>query len=203
VSRVHRIVEDGPVISVFGGKYTTYRAVAQDVLDRVFPATSCSTHRIPLPGGEEGPWERCRARFAPEIERHGAAEVERLYRRYGARLREVLALVREDPTLGKPLSPEHPETRAEVVHGLRREFVVYPADFLARRTTLRYSPGGGREAYDAVESLIRAHADVLPPDLDRARERYFADLEWEERLRQGSPVDVELVNREQRIRNGE
>jgi glycerol-3-phosphate dehydrogenase len=58
------------------------------------------------------------------------------------------------------------------VHAIRHEFAVYPADFLARRTTLRYGEDGGRAAYDAVEAIIKERAAVVPPDLAAARERY-------------------------------
>lgn len=184
VSRSHRIVDEGGgVSSVFGGKYTTYRAVAKDVVDRAFPGTRCRTAEAPLPGGEEGPWRELEKSATPLLARYGREEVERLFWRYGSRLRDVLGLLEESPELGQRLAPDHPETRAEVVHAVTRELVVYPADFLVRRTSLRYTKDGGRSAYDAVEEVIRGHAPYLPPDLESARERYFADLEREERLR--------------------
>jgi glycerol-3-phosphate dehydrogenase len=184
VSRVHRIVDDGSgVLSVFGGKYTTYRSVAKAVLDRVFPGTACTTQERPLPGGEAGTWEEFRRAMDSETAKTSLPELERLFRRYGSRLREVLRLVKEDPSLGERLSPAHPETRAEVVHAVQSEFALYPEDFLARRTTMRFTEDGGRSAYGDVEKLIRAHAPVVPSDLDRARDRYFQALEWEERLK--------------------
>ncbi len=184
VSRVHRIVDDGSgVVSVFGGKYTTYRAVAKAVLDRVFPGTSCTTRERPLPGGEAGTWDDFRRTLGPELSKVGLPELERLFRRYGSRLGDVLRHAKEDPSLGERLSPEHPETRAEVAHAVQSEFALYPEDFLARRTAMRFTEDGGRSAYDEVEKLIRAHAPAVPPDLDRARERYFQALEWEERLK--------------------
>jgi len=182
VSRVHRIVEDGNVISVFGGKFTTYRSVAKHVLDRVFPGTACRTHQLPLPGGEEGPWEDFLRRNALLV-KHERSELERLYRRYGSRARDVLDLVNNDPSLGEKLSQAHAEIRAEVLYALQNEFLMYPQDFLQRRTTMRYTQDGGRSAYDTVEALIRAHAPVVPQDLAPARDMYFAELDWEDRLR--------------------
>jgi glycerol-3-phosphate dehydrogenase len=184
VSRVHKIIDDGSgVVSVFGGKYTTYRAVAKDVVDRQFPGTECTTHRRALPGGDSGPWEEFRKTLEPETSRHGLPEIERLFRRYGTRLRDVLALSAGDPSLAERLSPAHPETRAEAVYSVRQEFVAYPEDFLARRTAMRYSQDGGRSAYDAVEAILREHAPAVPPDLDAARERYMKSLEWEQTLK--------------------
>jgi glycerol-3-phosphate dehydrogenase len=187
VSRAHRIVEDADgALSVFGGKYTTYRAVAQQVLDRLFPGSECRTRRVPLPGGEGGSWNEFRAQAGEEIARHGEADVERLFHRYGTRLRDVLRLAAADPSLAARLAPEHPELRAEVAHAIAHEHCVYPEDFLARRTTLRFTADGGRSAYGAVEAMIRDRLRPLPPDLERARERYFADLEWDDRLRAGA-----------------
>jgi glycerol-3-phosphate dehydrogenase len=186
VSRKHRIVEEGEgILTLFGGKYTTYRAVAKEVLDRLFPGSGCSTHRVPLPGGEAGQWEEYRKGAGAEIARHGEAEVERLFRRYGARLAEVLGLAAADPGLAERVSPAHPEIRAEVVHAARRELAVYPEDFLARRTSIRFTEDGGRSAYDAVEALLVRALGFTPGGLDRARERYLAQIEWEDRLRSG------------------
>jgi len=182
VSRVHRIVDEGSVLSVFGGKFTTYRSVAKHVLDHVFPGTACRTHRLPLPGGEEGPWEAFRRRNDPELVNYDPSEIERLYHRYGSRVRDVLGLVNDDPSLGEKLSEGHAELRAEVLYALKNEFLIYPQDFLQRRTTMRYTQDRGRSAYDTVEALIRAHVHVVPLGLDKARERYFSELDWEDQL---------------------
>jgi len=184
VSRTHRILDSANgIVSVFGGKYTTYRSVAKEVLDRLYPGTLCTTHRLPLPGGESGPWEAFERSHRAAVAQVGRSEAERLFQRYGARLTEVAALGREDPSLAEPISPGRPETLAEVVYSVVNEHVFYPEDFLARRTSLRFTADGGRSAYDAVEEAIRRHAAVVPPDLEAARKRYFAALEWEERLR--------------------
>jgi len=185
VSRVHRIVEDSNgVLTVFGGKYTTYRAVAKKVVDRLYPASPCSTGRLPLPGGEAGPWSEFRKGAAAEIARLGEAEAMRLFDIYGARLRDVLRLADTEPALAAPLSHEHPTTRAEAVYGVLREHVMYPEDFLARRTTLRFTADGGRSAYDAVEEIIRARSPSPPRDLAAARARYHEEISREDALRE-------------------
>jgi glycerol-3-phosphate dehydrogenase len=187
VSRKHCILDDGKGIwTVCGGKLTTYRAVARRVVDRLFGSNRCETDRLPLPGGEEGGWEEHRARRPASAGGDGADEKERerLFQRYGCRYREVLRLQREDPALAAPLGPGYRETRAEVLYCIRNEFVLYPEDFLARRTTLRYSADGGLGAYDAVEEMVRSWGRPLPPDLEAARERYVAERAWEAELRQ-------------------
>ncbi len=189
VSRVHKIIQEGSVLSVFGGKYTTYRRVAKDVTDRLFPGTNCTTHRHPLPGGDAGPWESYLKR-PPGSRAAGLAgdELRRLFHRYGTRLEDVLRQSDADASLGRPLVDGMAETGAEVVHGVLGEFVVYPEDFLSRRTALRYSPDGGRGVYDAVAELIARYAPTPPVDAEAARERYFAAVEWEDSLRRGGDV---------------
>jgi glycerol-3-phosphate dehydrogenase len=185
-SHRHRIREgsDG-VLNVFGGTYTTYRQVARNVVDRLFPGTVCTTRSRPLPGGEAGTWEQARQKLAAEVSQYGQEEVERLFLRYGMRLRRVLELVKKEPSLGQKLSPDHAELDAEVVHAARHEMAVYPEDFLTRRTTLRWSRDNGRSVYDRVEALFREHSSCTPGDLESARERYFAELAREDRIRVG------------------
>ena len=89
----------------------------------------------------------------------------------------------DNPTLGEKIVEGQPEIRAEVLYALKNEFLIYPQDFLQRRTTMRYTEDSGRSAYDTVESLIRTHSPVVPQDLDQARERYFSELQWEDHLR--------------------
>ncbi len=184
VSRVHRIVEDAGLLTVFGGKYTTYRAVAEEVGNRLFPGTKSSTRTAPLPGGEAGPLERYRRGREASLADLTDTELERLFSRYGCRLERVRELARAEPELAAPLSDGTAEQRAEVVYGIASEHVIYPEDFLARRTTLRFTPDGGRDAYDAVEELIREHSASVPSDLAAARERYFGAIEREHRLRE-------------------
>jgi glycerol-3-phosphate dehydrogenase len=183
-SRRHRIADDRHgTLTVVGGKFTTFRAVARDVMDRIRPGTSCGTARRPFPGGEQGPWEGYRDREGRQwIERFGEDTVRTLFERYGSRLGEVLQPALSDPRLAEPIGPG--VIRAEARHAVERESVWYPEDFLERRTTLRYHQGGGREAYPVIEDEIRRFAgSAAPPDLDAARERYFARLEEEDRLR--------------------
>jgi len=176
-----RIQDDGHgTLTVAGGLHATSRSGAEKVVNRILPGTSSPTARRPLPGGELGPWSSYRAGEGSSwIERFGEETVRALFSRHGSNLRDVLELAGKDPGLAEPIAPGI--LRAEVRHAVQRESVVYPEDFLARRTTLRFGAGGGRELYDLVEGEISASHP--PPDLDAARERYLADLDEEERIR--------------------
>ncbi len=183
-SRRHRISDDGHgTITVAGGKYTTFRAVAEEVVDHLRAGGPCITARTPFPGGERGPWEAFRAGEGRGwIERFGEETVRELFGRHGARLNRVLEPALKDPALAEPVAPG--VLRAEIRLSIREEWVAYPEDFLLRRTPLRFTPGGGRNVYSIIEQEIRAAAGAgAPHNLDAARERYFARLEEEDRLR--------------------
>jgi glycerol-3-phosphate dehydrogenase len=115
LSRRHAVVEDGAVLTVVGGKLTTYRAMAQDVVDRLTDAP-CRTARLPLVG--VGP----------------AAGPSRLVRRYGAEAAAVAALAEGRPELLEPVAPGVPACGAELLWGVRHELALGVDDLADRRT---------------------------------------------------------------------
>lgn len=184
VSRKHRIIEDSErSFSLVGGKYTTYRAVAKNVCDRVFGRGGCVTHKHPLPGGEEGNLEDIIDSLAgtPSGDVR-EEEIVRLYRRYGCRLRQVLDTCGSSAQMAASLVPGSAVLKGEVIYCLQNEFLVYPGDFIDRRTALRFSPDGGREAYRATEELLRLHSRSLPGDLEKAAEDWFTHRDREDAL---------------------
>ncbi|HXF95366.1 MAG TPA: glycerol-3-phosphate dehydrogenase/oxidase, partial [Gemmatimonadales bacterium] len=118
VPREHRIVESpAGLVTIAGGKLTTYRVMAQDVVDLVARrlhdldgrpvAGRPPTHRLPLPGGEAADLEvlveAARARDVSEpVARHLVAS-------YGSESAAVLNLVGQDPALGRPVAAGRPE----------------------------------------------------------------------------------------------
>jgi glycerol-3-phosphate dehydrogenase len=141
LSREHAVVE--PLLGlllVAGGKFTTYRVMAQDVVDRAarrLPGTRPSaTDELPLLGadGFQALW-RDRADLA---RRHGLSVgvIEHLLERYGALTTELLALIDERPELAEAL-PGAPEyVAAEVSYAARAEGARHLVDVLARRTRI-------------------------------------------------------------------
>lgn len=147
VSREHRIVESAQgLISIAGGKLTTYRVMARDVADRVAArlheldgrpvAARPPTDRLPLPGGEAAELdvlvEGTRARGVTE------ATARHLVASYGSEAAAVLNLVDRDRGLGEHLVPGRPEIWAEVAHAVEREMAVRVQDVLVRRLHLFY-----------------------------------------------------------------
>ena len=147
VSREHRIVESAHgLITIAGGKLTTYRVMARDVVDRVAArlheldgrpvAPRAPTDRLPLPGGEAAELdvlvEGARARGVTE------ATARHLVASYGSEAAAVLNLVDRDRGLGDSILAGGPEIWAEVTHAVEREMALRVQDVLVRRLHLFY-----------------------------------------------------------------
>lgn len=141
LSRRHAIVHSpAGLVTITGGKLTTYRRMAADATDAVCRdlgarATS-RTHRIPI--GISGPVDvvRAKARAAAEESGVDAAEADRLVGVYGDRAASVVALAGEDSAFAARVSPTAPTLLAEVAWAFRSEMAVSVEDALARRTRL-------------------------------------------------------------------
>ncbi len=181
-SRTHRIWQArGGIWTVAGGKFTTFRAMAEQTVDRVvedlrsrFPGLKVGPCRTaerryhgapPLPeeaasNPASNPASDPRAAFAVwqarEVERIGGLsglppEVGRhLTRAYGTCASEVASMIREDPGLGARIAPNRPFVRAEILYAVEREMCRSAADFLTRRTQLRFLEHQGLDALEAV-----------------------------------------------------
>ena len=145
LSREHLIdVAPSGLVTIAGGKWTTYRKMAADVVDAALrvgelPPTPPATEHLPL---------------------HGARDVGALDERlrvYGTDSDVVLALERADPLLAARLDPRLPYTGAEVVHAARAEMARTVDDVLARRTrALFLDVAAARASAPAVVALLAA-----------------------------------------------
>jgi glycerol-3-phosphate dehydrogenase len=137
LSRDHLVVTSpGGLVTVTGGKLTTYRKMAEDAVNavavRLGGARPCRTATLPL-AGAHGLDE---AREALEAVGLPAAQRAHVLETYGGLARELAALVRADPSLAAPLAPGLPHVAAEVVYACRAEQAVSLADCLYLRTRL-------------------------------------------------------------------
>lgn len=173
LSREHAVAEPAPgLFVVAGGKYTTYRVMAADVvgaavagLGRAVPPSL--TDRLPLVGavGYEELW-RDRRRFARETGLP-VPTVARLLRRYGSAITDLVELVRADPTLGEPIPGAEGYLRVEAVYAVTHEGALDLTDVLARRLRAAVETGdGGHAAAEPVSELI---APVLGWDAQTRR----------------------------------
>ena len=134
VSRRHAVIEDGGVVTVVGGKLTTYRRMAQDAVDRV-TAAPCRTRAVPLVG-------------APGVQGGVPA---RLARRFGAEATELAAA---RPDLLEPVAPGVPALRVELLAAVEREGALTAEDVLDRRTRLGFVPEWREAARPEVEAIL-------------------------------------------------
>jgi glycerol-3-phosphate dehydrogenase len=142
------------LLSIIGGKLTTYRSLAEQAVDRAAsilgrePAR-CATADTLLPGG--GDMAEAQKRLA-RLSTLPAASRERLLRIYGRRAVDVGELVKEDPALGATLG-DGAAVAAEVVFAIREEFARTLADIVHRRLMIGLDPEQGRSAYADVASV--------------------------------------------------
>jgi glycerol-3-phosphate dehydrogenase len=131
------------LLSVAGGKYTTYRRMAEVITDeiarRLGRPRRCRTRRFLLDGAPRRPWRAFEpAETAALQARWGLSEesARHLVRRYGRRAREVAAYLEADATLARPVLKGEPDLLAELAYQRDHELAVRPEDFLLRRTRL-------------------------------------------------------------------
>jgi glycerol-3-phosphate dehydrogenase len=142
LSREHAVSTVAPgLLSVAGGKYTTYRVMAADAVDAAVAAmgvaapASC-TDAVPLVGATG--FVAMRNRRAQLADESGVPveRVERLLGRYGAELPVLLALVTTDPELGRCLPGTDHYIGAEIRFAVTHEGALHLDDVLTRRTRL-------------------------------------------------------------------
>jgi glycerol-3-phosphate dehydrogenase len=152
LSRRHSIrSSDAGLITVTGGKLTTYREMAQDTVDAVM-------HRLGRRGGSRT--KRLRLLGAEGFEPVPAAHADaHLAGRYGTELAEVKALIALDASLAEPLVPGLSYLRAEAIHAVRREMATTLADVLVRRTRAHLRDRA------ACRSAAADVAELLAPEL--------------------------------------
>jgi glycerol-3-phosphate dehydrogenase len=123
LSRRHAIVEDpeSGALAIVGGKLTTYRRMAQDVVDRL-TGRPCRTHRLPLVGA------------APPAALRSVTAPERLVRRYGTEAPAVAAVADGRPELLEPVAAGVPVCAAELLWATHHELALTTDDLVDRRT---------------------------------------------------------------------
>jgi glycerol-3-phosphate dehydrogenase len=151
LSRKHDVRRsDGGLVTVTGGKLTTYRRMAADTVAAVDAALGkrrrCRTKRLRLVGAEG---------FEPQPTTFEPSRHEHLAGRYGTEAGTVESLVDDDPHLGEPLVPGLPYLRAEALHAVHHEMARTLDDVLTRRTRARLlARDDSAAAADDVARLI-------------------------------------------------
>jgi len=160
LSRRHKVLVSGSgVVTITGGKLTTYREMAEDTVEAVLErlpdaprgARRCRTRNLRVRGADLG-----------DLGDLGHLEDStrgHLRDRYGSEARVVAAMVEADPSLGAPLVAGLPYLRAEALYAVRHEMARTLDDILARRTRARI------QARDASAAAASAVATLVGPEL--------------------------------------
>lgn len=149
ISRSHKIiVSNSGLITITGGKWTTYRKMAQDTIDKAIKLGKlnkqpCITHHLKLHGATANPHKKNHLSF------------------YGTDETEILKLIQETPSLGEKLHHNLEFLKAEVVWAIRNEMARTVEDVLARRVRLLFLDS--RAALE-VAPLV---ADILAVELHK------------------------------------
>jgi len=170
------------MLTITGGKLTTFRRMAAQVVDRITQRdgrdAECRTDDIPL-GMAARPDDLETDVSLPE----GAAD--QLAFRYGHAARAVLDVCEERPELAGPIAPGHPDLLAEVVIAARREQARSVADVLLRRTRLGLV--AAVELRDADATL--AVAGLLGQELGWSESRVATENEEWRRVAEAEGID--------------
>lgn len=189
VSRDYRIEahplagSDSTVLSLVGGKWTTFRASAEHLTDRVLEVLAVprrrSTKGVPIGGGAGYPrTERARHRWLDDnlagVDRRRAAQ---LLSRYGTVATQVAAAAATDPD-DRPVTAAPTYSTGELRHLARTEHVVHLDDLLLRRTSIAFTggatPAAIADAADAIAPVLGWDAAVIAAEITRAAERVHA-----------------------------
>jgi len=161
LSREHTV--DRPAagfVSIAGGKYTTYRVMGKDVVDRAVIelrkiTQESVTEKLPLVGADgyfalEQQKERIAQESGLDVE-----TVTHLLNRHGSLISEILELIEEQPKLAGKLDADLPYIKAEIVYAVSYEGARSVDDVISRRTRLSFEAvNHGVHLADEVASLI-------------------------------------------------
>ena len=165
LSREHTVDRPAPgFVSIAGGKYTTYRVMAEDVIDRAVlelrrVTKDSVTEKLPLVGADgyfalEQQKERIALENGLTVE-----TVTHLLNRHGSLISEILMIIKEQPKLAKRLDSDLPYIQAEIIYAVSHEGAQSVDDVISRRTRLSF------EATNHAVHLAEEVAALIAPVL--------------------------------------
>ncbi|HEV8625130.1 MAG TPA: glycerol-3-phosphate dehydrogenase/oxidase [Acidimicrobiia bacterium] len=211
LSRRHSVrVAASGLVTIVGGKLTTYRAMAEDTVDEAVrvmrdhrvaaPSGDRRAARLRVPDSRSGSTPLFGAEGYEELTQDGAAErlglpaevVAHLAGRFGGHAQAVAAMVRDRPELGERLVPGLPYLKAEAVYAVRYEMALTLEDVLSRRTRAFLLDAA------ATAGSAPSVADLIAPELgwsdeERARQvdTFLAMVERQRRAADAAEDAVE------------
>ena len=139
--RLH--VSPSGLVSALGGKYTTYRQMAEDIVDFLTPRIGkqrrCRTRALRLAGTPEMPWPDFLAVSVPTLQKKypdAADSIVHLLHRYGDQAADVLESIAAVPSGFERAHPEEPDLVGEQAYQRDREMATCPQDLFLRRSRI-------------------------------------------------------------------
>ncbi|MFH1752811.1 MAG: glycerol-3-phosphate dehydrogenase/oxidase [Candidatus Omnitrophota bacterium] len=146
VTRNHAIIKTKSGLTfVVGGKYTTYRKIAEDALWKVFKLKIKKPFRLYGSGRIDADKDDLARKYNVD-----PGMVIFLMDKYGARYQEVLDLIAKDKSLSKKICGCSPTIAAQLVYSIQNEMAVTPEDIIQRRLSIQFLPCGTKECHDRV-----------------------------------------------------
>jgi len=181
-------VNDGlkGVLSAIGGKWTTSRHLAEEVVDLAVAklgvtAKPCATDHTPTYGGDVGRFAEFAGRAVAKHNTLPTVVVENLAKNYGSRMGDVLTLTEDNPRLTEQLCGRFPDIAAQVVHCVRQEMALTVEDVLFRRTGLGTIGSPGDAAIAKITNIMARELGwgraERAAQIDRARARFTPSTE--------------------------
>jgi glycerol-3-phosphate dehydrogenase len=187
VSREHTVASPVPgLVSIAGGKFTTYRVMAKDAVDFALGPEAkrnpSVTQGIPLEGANG--FLAAEHELASVIETLGwdKAMTDHLFHRYGANIRGIAEIAQADPAAAVPLEHASAYLRAEIVYALTHEGALHLDDLMMRRTRMVYEyPNEATDAVPEVAAIAAAElgwtAKQTAREVDLYRKRAAAEAQ--------------------------
>lgn len=192
-TREHSLdMDSSGLLSIMGGKYTTYRVMAEQAVDYVikqqrFTADRCLTDRVSLLEDSNPVTLNHWTHITQGID---SGLLGRLLLRYGPGTYHILRLLEQEPGLAHPVCPHHATIEAEIIYGFQREMACTITDVLARRTRIAWSGCQGRDALHTIVGLFRYYADFSRERMSAQVQDYLRFLESNLSFRKSVVLEV-------------
>ena len=174
-SREHQLeIDPFGLVSIMGGKYTTYRVMAQQTVDAVIArfqlrGERCLTDQVSLLEPAHPMllhrWQDLTRRISEEL-------LSRLLVTYGTGAFRILELIEFEPALAQPVCPHHQVIQAEFAYAIREEMACTISDLLVRRTTIAYSNCQGLDLLSTLTDVLQRYARLPHEQVMDQAERY-------------------------------
>jgi glycerol-3-phosphate dehydrogenase len=173
----HKMEGVANMISLIGGKLTTYRNIGEEIVDAVYKKRKqsppgCKTDKVPLPGAISSNDARVQKAIQDYRTILPLATIHHLFSIYGARAPEVLSLIDAEPELAGQISPPLLDIKAQVVYGVQTEYARTFVDILRRRTTIAMRSCYGLQALSATSEMLMKYCGWSQEECDRQTAYY-------------------------------